>query len=547
MLKKIATLHAKNSFAFAIIAGNFFGETTGGTSNSDLDALLQGRIEIPLPTYFALGKSPLPPSVVEKLESNNGELCENLFFLGKRTTLKTAEGVRIVALGGILDANISAEAPKDRYAPFHSLGEAKALKGANAADILITTEWPQGITKGSQAGAAVSPSTAQQESIADLCAVLKPRYHFSTNSTSFFEREPFFHQQPEDKSEPGYHITRFIALAPFGNNAKQKWIYAFTLDPTAAPPVVLPPGTTASPLATSTKKRAAPASSQDEGFSRYATGASAYGSNSRPSKRSRQRQPPPGPDSCFFCLSNPNTETHLVTSIGDDAYMTTAKGPLSTSSTFSAHGLDAPGHMLIIPLPHVATLASIAEDASRTDTIREMRRLRSAVHGMLASTASGKLGAVTWEVSRAQGIHTHWQLLPVPADLVTRGLVEAAFKVEAENDGYPAFEKQTVSAAADAEEELEHSDFFRVWIWSPDAADGGETKDAKSAEELTMLSLPLSSDFRFDLQFGRRVMAKLLGLEKRMQWRDCAQSEEEETADAEAWKALFKKWDFTLE
>jgi hypothetical protein len=51
---------------------------------------------------------------------------------------------------------------------------------------------------------------------------------------------------------------------------------------------------------------------------------------------------------------------------------------------------------------------------------------------------------------------------------------------------------------------------------------------------------------RFSLQFGRVVLAKLLGLEKRIQWRDCAQTEEEESRDIEAFKNAFKEYDFTL-
>lgn len=62
----------------------------------------------------------------------------------------------------------------------------------------------------------------------------------------------------------------------------------------------------------------------------------------------------------------------------------------------------------------------------------------------------------------------------------------------------------------------------------------------------TLHTLPLTSDFRFDLQFGRRVIAKLLGLEKRVRWQDCGQSEEEETREAEAFKKVFEKHDFSL-
>jgi hypothetical protein len=59
--------------------------------------------------------------------------------------------------------------------------------------------------------------------------------------------------------------------------------------------------------------------------------------------------------------------------------------------------------------------------------------------------------------------------------------------------------------------------------------------------------MPFDDNLRFSLQFGRTVLAKLLGLEKRIQWRDCSQTEEEEKTDIAAFKATFKDFDFTLE
>lgn len=567
---KIAALNAKNSFALAIIAGtwgpfsvhsrharaapetltpagNLFGSAdVEDGRDGDLSDLLGNRISVPLPTYFALGRTALPPRVIERLVTGDGEVCENLFFLGKRTVIKTSEGVRIVALGGAQAADGGAEAAKDPYAPTYSIVDGRSLRGANTADILVTSEWPRNVLKGCKGAMPDLDSITQQDAIAELCVSLRPRYHFSTGPATFFERPPFFHPPLEDaESERSYQITRFISMAPFGNAQKAKWIYAFTIDPAAAHPVTIPDGTTASPFSLP-KKRTAPPT--EEGFSRYAQYSSA-GAHHRSNGKRSKRQPPPGPDSCFFCLSNPNVETHLVTSIGDDAYMTTAKGPLTTSSTFISHGFNCPSHMLIIPLPHVATLASITESDSRRATVKEMRRFRARVYDMLKQRAEGRLGAVVWEVSRATGVHTHWQVLPIPANLVEKGLVEAAFKVEAENEGYPAFEKSQAASGEDgalkspeAEEGFEadveamRSDVFRVWIWSP-----------ASGSSVMLLNLPLSDDFRFDLQFGRRVLAKLLGLEKRLQWRDCTQSEQEETADAEAWKDLFKEFDFALE
>lgn len=170
---------------------------------------------------------------------------------------------------------------------------------------------------------------------------------------------------------------------------------------------------------------------------------------------------------------------------------------------------------------------------------------------MLVAHSDRHLGAVAWEVSRAGGIHIHWQFLPVPRDLVAKGLVEAAFKVEAENEKYPPFQKKDIGDGA-----AEKGDYFRVWIWRPHGIDienrgenrADDTSDGADVDGVeTSLILPLSASFRFDLQFGRRVMAKLLRLENRANWRDCGQSEAEEAADAEAFKKAFKQFDFSLE
>lgn len=170
---------------------------------------------------------------------------------------------------------------------------------------------------------------------------------------------------------------------------------------------------------------------------------------------------------------------------------------------------------------------------------------------MLVSKSDRNLGAVTWEVSRAGGIHIHWQFLPVPKDLVAKGLVEAAFKVEAENEKYPLFQKKDIG-----EGKGENGDYFRVWMWRP-REKGTEDNNEEHGDDISdgamikgveiSLVLPLSASFRFDLQFGRRVMAKLLRLENRVNWRDCGQSEAEEVADAEAFKQVFKEFDFSLE
>lgn len=485
-----------------------------------MQLLLNGQIEVPLPTYFALPRRPLPSSVVNKLETSNDELCHNLYFLGKRSVTKTSEGIRIVALGGQLDSNIIAGQSKDKYPPFYGESDARILRGATTADILITSEWPEDIRRRSRVDFKPDVEPPTQQCIADLDAVLKPRYHFSTSGSTFYEREPFFHA-PTDKTDNLYPITRFISMAAYGNPSKQKWIYAFSIDPSASHPVSPPQGSTACPVIMSEKKRPAP--EHHEQALVYDDGTRGR----RPHKRRKgENRGPLAASECFFCLANENIATHLITSIGESSYTTTAKGPLPTSQTFSKLGF--PCHMLIIPFSHQPTLGSMEEE-ERHATYAEMQKYRIAMNSMLASAADEEYGSVTWEVSKSSLPHTHWQYLPVPADLIQKGLVEAAFKALAENLHWPAFKKEDVTDGFD-----ETSDFFRVLIWDP------KNDPAKQ----TSYVMRFDEKIRFHSQFGREVLAKLLRLDKRIDWRDCGQTQADEEQDVEKFKVAFKEFDF---
>jgi len=508
-------LHSKNAFAFALVIGNLFAEPSSASEadEENVQNLTSGNIPVALPVYFALGTHALPQQVLDKLDTADSELCPNLFYLGKRTTTKTSEGVRIVALGGILKPELTGLS-KDKASAVYSEADANSLFGANKADILITSQWPDGIRTGSKVALDDAAQPTTQKCVADLCAKLKPRYHFTTSPAAFYEREAFFHPPSEDSPDT-FNITRFLSIAAFGNAEKQKWIYAFSLDPTAAPSIAIPSGTTSSPLSLTKQKRSA---LPDQNSYRFSSG---HGDDRHSRPHKRQRAAPPSQAECFFCLSNPNLATHIITSIGTEAYLTNAKGPLTKTSTFNP--LDFPAHALIIPMAHSPTLSLIPDAESRANTIAEMHKYRTAMQDMLSSRSKGELGAITWELSRAGGFHTHWQFLPLPSDMIKRRLVEAAFKVEAENNHYPAFE---------ADEPDESTDHLRLWLWNP---------ESKSD---TSLWMPLDAAFR-DLQFPRRVLAKLLGLEGRVHWQDCAQSMPEEEADAEAFKKAFKEFDFT--
>ena len=528
--EKITQLHKKNAFSVALIVGDLFGDPTACSSEGaeGVDRLLAGEISIPLPTYFSFGKYGLPAKVQAKLMEQDDELCSNLYFLGKRSVTKTSDGLRIVSLGGVFDSTIDKASSQDRYLPRYGLHDATALQGAHTADILVTSQWPDAIRYESSISRFEGLGDPLSiECIANLCSKIEPRYHISTSPSFFFEREPFHHDQKEENLNPS-RITRFISLPDYGNERKQKWLYAFSVDLTAPQSAAKSPGLTRSPFPKLNRgKRRLDGDLTTQ--SRFSDGTN-HLNHQRP-KRLKNKGPPPGPESCFFCLSNPNLQTQLITSIGNESYLTTAKGPLPTPQSFK--DLEFPGHMLIIPLSHSPTLENISPSITRNATIEEMTLYRRALQSLVAHESKGTLGAVTWELSRASGVHLHWQFMPVSAELVRKGLVEAGFRVEAETERYNQFHEAKVTDSAN-----DVGDCLRLWLWA------GEEEGAKKDGE-SILVLDIQQDSRFDLQFPRRVMAKLVGLEDRIHWQDCKQTEDEELSDAEAFKRAYKQFEFT--
>src|SRR5687768_4619915 len=76
------------------------------------------------------------------------------------------------------------------------------------ADILLTHDWPKGITRLSRNKLAILADVGC-EPIADLALSIRPRYHLSSAEKVFFEREPYRNVGKEGNL---LHTTRFIGL-----------------------------------------------------------------------------------------------------------------------------------------------------------------------------------------------------------------------------------------------------------------------------------------------------------------------------------------------
>ncbi|CAO3688330.1 unnamed protein product [Umbelopsis ramanniana] len=627
LFSKVKSMNAKHGpFDVLLCTGNFFGKEV---TNSDLEKLLNNEIEVPVHTYFIQGSNPIPGLAQSRIEKNDGELCESVYFLGKRGLLKTTQALRIAFLSGSMDANIYAgeitpEEPAAESEPglHYTKADITALNSTPVAknmtagvDILLTHEWPQDVH--AMSNQSVDPKVeSMSQPVAEVAATLAPRYHFAAAEDVFYEREPY-------KNVPGFapvgtrpaqHVTRFIGLADVGNTNKARWFYAFNIVPmTDAPMSVLlaePADTTEFPfvsiMAGGVKrpldngaggffwndegrdpKRQALGEGPPPGYvckrcnvpghyvkdcpqARDGTGSLPEGYVCRicnepghhikqcpqagqnkeggakksgppdnyicricsepghwiqdcPMKEQRDRERDAnrqeianrGTDACWFCLANPKVTKHLITSIGNEVYATLAKGPLVTSEQ---NNMPGGGHILLIPITHYETIQSIPME-SQIDVVSELEQFKSAFRRMFDKYG---LDLVVTEISRHSSrnalSHANIQIMPIPKGKVDD--LKSIIEKEAEKLEIQFQSRLPTDPTAH---------YFKM-----DLPDG------------TSLVHTIQRGERFNLQLGRQVLAKLLEIPERVDWKACTQTEDEEKKGAEDFKAAFREFDFTL-
>lgn len=87
-LNKITAIHNKSGpFDCCLLLGDVCSSLE---QDESLDQVLDGSLTVPLPCYFTMGATALPRKVIERIESNEGELVPNLVFLGEYTSISCA-------------------------------------------------------------------------------------------------------------------------------------------------------------------------------------------------------------------------------------------------------------------------------------------------------------------------------------------------------------------------------------------------------------------------------------------------------------------------
>ncbi|XP_052199797.1 zinc finger CCCH domain-containing protein 64 isoform X2 [Diospyros lotus] len=223
------------------------------------------------------------------------------------------------------------------------------------------------------------------------------------------------------------------------------------------------------------------------------------GSGSANSNRSRE---------CWFCLSSPSVETHLITSIGEHYYCALAKGPLVED------------HVLIIPVEHTpSTLASPPESE------KELIKFQSSLKMYFKNQ---RKEAVFFEWVFNRGTHANLQVVPIPSSKAS--VLQDIFTLAAQKLGFKFLVMKNDNGSEGRK--LLQMQFDRKCSLFYVELPGDK-----------ILYHPVEENEKFPAQFGREVMAGLLNKADRADWRNCKPSKEEEEKMAEAFKTRFQEYD----
>lgn len=408
------------------------------------------------PGYICLGRDVEAPETPATPETNYNVITE------ATKTIKVEDTT-------ILFVSAGAETP-----------EAVAAASWPKADILITYDWPHAIAR--QENLVSFGSKA----VDDIVKATRPTYHFAVGPN---HKGKFFENLPYKWSEGGH--TRFISLGQEGTG--DKWYYAFKFEPENPAQMI------ANPFEESKKRRAEPMEME--------------------AKR-RQVEPKVVTQAeCFFCLSNPNIETHMIVAIGTKSYLTVAKGPL----TRALQKQPFLGHLIITPIDHIPTTADQPETAA------EMAQFESAI---VKSFAKTDLIPIFFEISRKANVHHHIQMVPIPNRWLEKFESVLNLKAQQNNEKY-ADKNQRLEFERTTEPPTVKGDFMKFTVHAP-------------AGPIYFTSPLSESDKQADLQFPRRVLAVTINQSKRIYWNQCTQPKFVETEECDAFKKFFRPHDFTV-
>mmetsp|Transcript_17194 Transcript_17194/g.35525 ORF Transcript_17194/g.35525 Transcript_17194/m.35525 type:complete len:292 (+) Transcript_17194:598-1473(+) len=220
----------------------------------------------------------------------------------------------------------------------------------------------------------------------------------------------------------------------------------------------------------------------------------------------RRYYPADGRTDCWFCLSSPTCETHLITGVYDEWYTTMPKGPVH------------PGHILLVPVKHTR------EGAWTLD--QEWVKLVEKVQEHASQKYDMDLFVFERSMETRGGYHTHIQCVPVPRDSST-SLLHTTMLAHAKASG---FDLRPIQSDLGVRAIIEKNDsYFYAEIRSRSHVNRFLYRRGSNAE----------GSGNVPLQFAREVLASVLNNPKLAHWKACVVDKEQETKLASDFRTSF--------
>ena len=374
-------------------------------------------------------------------------------------------------------------------------------------DIFISREWSSDI-------ASLNDVFSGTNLLNGIVKMAQPKYHIAYgDSNHYFESKPFIWEESSQ-------ISRFINIADF--DSSNKWAYAFNLDPTEIEELEesKKKDIIENPYERKQEKRPLPENSESN--------ATNHDDQSK-LKKARKILP----NTCHFCFTNSSLQDHMIISIGKSSYMTVAKGPL----TVPKFDMSFSGHCLLIPIEHISKYNIGQENFSQSDLVQEMTSYEKSVVKM--NYRKFDMSTIIFEINSERSIHFHKQLMPIPKYLIMKFQAALDRQLHYNNEKFYNNAKLNFEKYSPEDDDYlkirndPKSNYLQFTIY--------ETSEALPQIYIAMFQ----PDMRIDLQFGRRVVAFMLKLPKRIKWDSpaCQQTKEQETKETENFQKSYKEFD----
>ncbi|XP_072994478.1 zinc finger CCCH domain-containing protein 59 [Typha latifolia] len=212
---------------------------------------------------------------------------------------------------------------------------------------------------------------------------------------------------------------------------------------------------------------------------------------------------------CWFCLSSPNVESHLILSIGESYYCALAKGPLVQN------------HVLLLPIEHCPNTLMMSSESEA-----ELGMYKQALSTYFKNQSKA---VVYFEWVFQHNPHANLQVIPIPSSKASS--VQKIFNLAAKRLG---FEFSVLNTDEDSTQgrKLLRSQY-----------NGKSNLFYVEVPEGKILLHTVDDNEKFPVQFGREVLAGLSNMPDRADWRNCKVSKEEEVQMVEAFKQGFGEFD----